>query len=50
MTRPGRPGVRALFWSELFRPYIGGNETLADRLLPALRDRGHEIVVVTSHQ
>lgn len=49
MTRPRRPGARVLFWSELFRPYIGGNEVVAAKLLPALRDRGHEFVVATSH-
>jgi glycosyltransferase involved in cell wall biosynthesis len=49
MTTP-RCGVRVLFWSELFPPYIGGNEMVAAGLLPALRDRGHEFSVVTSHQ
>jgi glycogen(starch) synthase len=42
--------TRVLFWSELFWPYIGGNEVLAARLLPALRGRGYEFTVVTSHQ
>lgn len=49
MTTPRR-GVRVLFWSELFPPYVGGNEMVAAGLLPALRDRGHEFAVVTSHQ
>ena len=33
MTTPRR-GVRVLFWSELFPPYIGGNELVAAGLLP----------------
>jgi glycogen(starch) synthase len=49
MTTPRR-GVRVLFWSELFPPYVGGNEMVAAGLLPALRARGHEFAVVTSHQ
>lgn len=47
---PPPRGGRVLFWSELFWPYIGGNETLTADLLPALRDRGHDFAVVTSHQ
>jgi len=39
--------MRILFWSETFWPRIGGVENLAARLLPALRRRGHEFVVVT---
>lgn len=41
--------VRILYWSELFWPYAGGAEIFARSLLPALRDRGAEISVVTSH-
>lgn len=41
--------MRILFWSETFWPVIGGVEVLAARLLPALRDRGHKLLVVTSH-
>jgi glycogen(starch) synthase len=41
--------LRILYWSELFWPYVGGPELFARRLLPALRDRGYEIVVVSSH-
>jgi glycosyltransferase involved in cell wall biosynthesis len=41
--------VRILCWSEFFRPYVGGIEVLASRLLPALAARGHEITVITSH-
>jgi glycosyltransferase involved in cell wall biosynthesis len=39
--------MRVLFWSELFWPYIGGAEVFATKLLMALRERGHEIIVVT---
>jgi glycogen(starch) synthase len=41
--------MRILLWSDLFWPYVGGPEILAARLMPALRDRGHEFLVVTSH-
>jgi glycogen(starch) synthase len=41
--------MRVLLWSELFWPYVGGAEVFAARLLPALHDRGHEFLVVTSH-
>lgn len=39
--------MRILFWSETFWPRVGGVENLAARLLPALRARGHEFMVVT---
>jgi glycogen(starch) synthase len=39
--------MRILFWSETFWPRIGGVETLAAKLLPALKRRGHEFVVVS---
>jgi glycogen(starch) synthase len=39
--------MRALVWQELFWPYIGGVEILSAKLLVALSQRGHEIVVVT---
>lgn len=38
--------MRVLFWSGTFWPQIGGVEVLASKLLPALRDRGYEYVVV----
>ena len=38
--------MRVLFWTLNFWPHIGGIEVLAAKLLPALRDRGHEFVVV----
>jgi glycosyltransferase involved in cell wall biosynthesis len=41
--------MRVLLWSELYWPHVGGPEILAARLLPALRARGHECLVVTSH-
>jgi glycogen synthase len=41
--------VRVLMWSELFWPYIGGAEIFGARLMLALRDRGHDFLVVTSH-
>jgi glycosyltransferase involved in cell wall biosynthesis len=39
--------MRVLFWSELFWPYIGGAEVFSSKLLVALRERGHEVIVVT---
>jgi glycogen synthase len=39
--------MRILLWQELFWPYIGGIEILSTRLLCALRERGHEVVVMT---
>jgi glycogen synthase len=39
--------VRVLFWSELFWPIIGGAEVFATKLLLALRERGHQVIVVT---
>jgi glycogen(starch) synthase len=39
--------MRVLFWCETFRPYLGGVEVLAAKLLPALAERGYEFVVVT---
>jgi glycogen(starch) synthase len=41
--------MRVLFWSELFWPYIGGAEIVNAQLLSALRNRGYEFIVVTSH-
>jgi len=39
--------MRILFWSETFWPRIGGVENAAAKLLPALRSRGHEFMVIT---
>jgi glycogen(starch) synthase len=41
--------VRVLVWSDLFWPYIGGPEVLIARLMVDLRERGHEFLVLTSH-
>jgi glycosyltransferase involved in cell wall biosynthesis len=41
--------MKVLFLVELFRPYIGGVEVHASRFLPAMRERGHEFEIVTSH-
>jgi glycogen(starch) synthase len=41
--------MRVLLWSELFWPYVGGAELFVARLMVALRERGHEFLVVTSH-
>lgn len=38
--------MRVLFWSLTFWPAIGGMEVIAARLLPSLRERGHEFLVV----
>lgn len=42
--------MRLLYWTELFWPYIGGIQVLAGQLLPALRERGHDVAVVTCHK
>ena len=39
--------MRILLWQELFWPHIGGIEILSTKLLCALRERGHEVIVVT---
>jgi glycogen(starch) synthase len=41
--------MRVLYWSSLFWPYIGGVENFGAKLLPALSQRGYEILVMTSH-
>ena len=41
--------MRVLYWTELFWPYIGGVEVLSTKLIPALLERGYEVIVVTSH-
>jgi glycogen(starch) synthase len=41
--------MRILHWLELLGSTIGGVEVLMSRLLGALRDRGYELSVVTSH-
>lgn len=41
--------MRVILWGELYWPYIGGAELFASDLLHALRERGYECAVVTSH-
>jgi glycogen(starch) synthase len=41
--------TRLLFWTESFWPYVGGVEVLGTKLVLALRERGYQIAVVTSH-
>jgi glycogen(starch) synthase len=41
--------VRIFFLTENFWPYIGGVEVFSAKLLPALCQRGHEFLVVTTH-
>jgi glycosyltransferase involved in cell wall biosynthesis len=41
--------VRVVLWGELFWPYIGGAELFAAHLIRALRPRGFEFTVITSH-
>ena len=40
--------MRVLYWTEAFWPSIGGLEVFSMRLLAALRQRGYQILVVTS--
>ena len=40
--------MRVLFWCPAFWPEIGGVQSFAAALLPALQDRGYEFLVVTS--
>lgn len=39
--------MRVMYWQEAFWPSIGGVQTLSAKLLPALCERGWQIVVVT---
>lgn len=41
--------MRVLYWADLFWPYVGGAEQFGATLVPALQQRGHEVIVVTSH-
>jgi len=38
--------MRVMFWCPLYWPHVGGVQTMASELLPALSQRGHEIVVL----
>jgi glycosyltransferase involved in cell wall biosynthesis len=40
--------MRILFWSYVFWPKIGGVEVHAGKLLPSLKSRGYEFLVVTT--
>ncbi|MFN2567983.1 MAG: glycosyltransferase, partial [Candidatus Dormibacteria bacterium] len=40
--------MRVLYFVERYRPYIGGVEVISTLVLPALRERGHDITVLTS--
>jgi glycogen synthase len=39
--------MRVVLWSDDFWPHMGGVEIMATKLLPALRARGHEFIVLT---
>jgi glycogen(starch) synthase len=39
--------MRVMYWQESFWPSIGGVQTLSARLLPALRELGWQLVVIT---
>lgn len=39
--------MRVLLWTELFWPFMGGSSQFSARLALALKERGHEILVVT---
>ncbi len=41
--------MRLLFWTQLYWPHIGGVEVFTAKLIAAMRGRGHEAAVVTSH-
>jgi glycosyltransferase involved in cell wall biosynthesis len=41
--------MRILYWSDPFWPNVGGIEIRAARLVRALRERGHHVVVVAAH-
>lgn len=41
--------MRLLYWTEFIWPHIGGIQVMASQTLPALRRRGYEIAVVSSH-
>lgn len=41
--------MRVLYWTQHFWPHVGGVEVQGTQFLPAMRHRGHEFVVVTSH-
>jgi len=42
--------MRVLMWTESFRPAIGGVEVFVECLARSLRERGHDVTVVTNHR
>jgi glycogen synthase len=48
---PGAPtrGLRILILTAAYLPWMGGIEILISQLVPLLRERGHDAVVITSH-
>jgi glycogen(starch) synthase len=42
--------VRLLYACESYRPYIGGLETVSEALLGELRQRGHDVTIVTNQR
>jgi len=41
--------IKILYWTPFFLPDIGGIETLSAKLLPALKEQGYDVTVLTSH-
>ena len=41
--------MKLLYWTPIFWPDIGGIELITLRLIESMKERGHEIVVLTSH-
>ena len=39
--------MKILFWTEVFWPHIGGAEIFCLNLYKSLRDRGHELILIT---
>ena len=40
--------MKVLYISAFFWPHIGGIETLSLKFLPAMQNRGHEFMIITS--
>ena len=47
-TRRARSSMRLLVWSDGFWPRIGGVEVLGANFVTAMRDRGHELLVIAN--
>jgi glycogen(starch) synthase len=41
--------MRILYWTPLFWPETGGIEVMAQKMVTALRDRGHQLLVLAAH-